>query len=202
MKALIILTLFCALTAALLGSFEKSKLAQTADQSREKIIEQAALNAFKNQPVYISSEGGKQIEIDDPEQAKSLKVDLFKRSLGRKAEAKRPAIRLEAESRIRDKQISLVTVSWEDLSGKNESIFVIENPKSCNLKTPSILEIEAHKIPVFECLEKRSFAQKLTGTKRILVSIEPITEKSDRWTKLVHDEIADMATEHYIKEKG
>jgi hypothetical protein len=171
-------------------------------QNSDATIEKAALKAFKNQPVFISVEGGRKIEIDDPEQAKAFKINLFKRSLGRKAEAHKPVLRVEAEARIRQRQPSLATVSWEDLSGKHESTFVIEDPAHCKLKSPSSLEVQVDKLSLFACLKERSFIQKLSGIKRVLMSLELMPEDDHRWTKLVNEAIDAVAIEQFIKEKS
>jgi hypothetical protein len=159
-------------------------------------LEREATARFAGSQPRIKLPDGTQVPPRNEEHALAIKVRSYKNLLVQAAEARDPTFKLKAEAELERRQPRHATITWEDVSGNQEMLFVVEDSSECGLPDGATdLQLSATELSQHPCLAVNG---SLGGDVSASVHLEPVGSDEALWQELLRDTLRSMAAEAHL----
>lgn len=174
---------------------EPSPPVTAAAEDSESAIRRAALERFGASVAKLVIDG-KEITPDESV-ATDIKVDIFKKSLARRAQERDPAFRAKAESELRLRQPVVVTITWDDLSGSEQLEFDMKDSRSCPDLVGTARDVSAKDIAKLPCLRVPVLQNRWDDGAALHATFPRLDEGDPKWEKMVAGVMVELAADSF-----
>jgi hypothetical protein len=168
-----------------------------ATENDEMLLRRGALQRFGTSVATITY-GGSAIKADDEHLNEELKVGLFKRTLSKQEQLRDPAFRAKAEDEVRMRQPVNASIAWDDLSGNQQTDFLIKDTRGCSQAAFATKKIAARDLAKLGCIELPSLQNRWDDNATLEITLQTVEEETPVWSRLVQEQMGEMAVAQFV----